>query len=74
MLSLPYYNFRKQEVEPKNAYDSMPTLKKMGGSVEYPELYQQKLGTHTANLLFDSTLRSEFSEGANFQADPVKEE
>jgi len=74
MLSLPYYNFRKQESIPISAEASMPTIKKMTANVEYPELHQQRLSTSTANLLFDNALRTEFSEGAEFTADPSKDE
>ncbi len=70
MLSLPYYEFRKNLSENKpNSYDIMPTLKKSENYLPYPENKIKSSNTISASLLFDNTLRKDFSEGVEFQAD-----
>ncbi len=74
MLSLPYYNFRKNLASIPSSEESMPSLKKNTAYVEYPELRRNLLSTSSVNLLLDKELRSSFSEGAEFKADPETSE
>ena len=71
MLSLPYFEFRKNLAENKpNSYDIMPTLQKSENFLRYPENKVNVKKTISSSLLFDNTLRKDFSEGVEFQADP----
>ena len=74
MLSLPYYNFRKEQlIRMKSPLFNFPNLKKQSFYVEYSELSKELPGTSGVDLLLNTQLRKEFSEGASFKEDPVVE-
>ena len=71
MLALPYYNYKQKETESVSAEDTMPTLKSANSKIQYGELNSKRHATNSMQLLLDKQLRSEFSEGAEFTADPA---
>mmetsp|Transcript_27060 Transcript_27060/g.28106 ORF Transcript_27060/g.28106 Transcript_27060/m.28106 type:complete len:151 (-) Transcript_27060:97-549(-) len=74
MLSLPYYQYRKQENNVHSTDNVMPTLKNRNQYLEYLEKKAPLVETSTSNLLLNKELAQGFSEGVEFQADPSKDE
>ena len=69
MLALPYYNYKQKETNSVSAEDTMPTLKSANSKIQYSELNAKKNMTNSFNLLLDSQLKNDFSEGVEFKAD-----